>query len=275
MAGTTASGQDFAHLANSRDFSFLDSQPLPSPIPQLATQPIALQMVEGSVRPRPRGRGTTSSSVLSTPMPASSSKGKQKASLPSFITPTAPGPPDDPWMYLRNLACQTLVRAFDNSFCTEANFDAISSMLNAAAPPLLRHLDTWEELPLETVQFLAQVRGITRFLQQFTNKSISANVSRLASQLPKSRKPIVLLSPEFQIPAAPVKIKSMAELMADSSDEEDAPVPDNNDDDDAQAESDEAEQPPPPRKRAKLTSRVDDDFEEGETEQEAPDPPPK
>jgi hypothetical protein len=67
----------------------------------------------------------------------------------------------------------------------------------------------------------------------------------------------------------------MAELMADSSDEEDAPVPDNNDDDDAQAESDEAEQPPPPRKRAKLTSRVDDDFEEGETEQEAPDPPPK
>ncbi|KAJ7231001.1 hypothetical protein C8J57DRAFT_1251422 [Mycena rebaudengoi] len=275
MAGTTASGQDFAHLANSRDFSFLDSQPLPSPIPQLATQPVALQMVEGNVRPRPRGRGAASSSVLSTPTPASSSKGKQKAGLPSFITPTAPGPPDDPWMYLRNPACQTLVRAFDNSYCTEANLDAISSMLNAAAPPLLRHLDTWEELPLETVQFLAQVRGITRFLQQFANKSLSANVSRLASQLPKSRKPIVLLSPEFQIPAAPIKIKSMAELMADSSDEEDAPVPDNNDDDDAQAESDEAEQPPPPRKRAKLTSRVDDDFEEGETEQEAPDPPPK
>ncbi|KAJ7278109.1 hypothetical protein C8J57DRAFT_1503019 [Mycena rebaudengoi] len=232
-------------------------------------------MVEGNVRPRPRGRGAASSSVLSTPTPASSSKGKQKAGLPSFITPTAPGPPDDPWMYLRNPACQTLVRAFDNSYCTEANLDAISSMLNAAAPPLLRHLDTWEELPLETVQFLAQVRGITRFLQQFANKSLSANVSRLASQLPKSRKPIVLLSPEFQIPAAPIKIKSMAELMADSSDEEDAPVPDNNDDDDAQAESDEAEQPPPPRKRAKLTSRVDDDFEEGETEQEAPDPPPK
>ncbi|KAJ7276057.1 hypothetical protein C8J57DRAFT_1224189 [Mycena rebaudengoi] len=247
MAGTTASGQDFTHLANSRDFSFLDSQPLPSPIPQLATQPVALQMVEGTVHPRPHSRGAASSSVLSTPTPASSSKGKQKASLPSFITPTAPGPPDDPWMYLCNPACQTLVRAFDNSFCMEANFDAISSMLNAAALPLLRHLDTWEELPLETVQFLAQ---------QFANKSISANVSRLASQLPKSRKPIVLLSPEFQIPAASIKIKSMAELMADSSDEEDAPVPDNHDDDDAQAESDEAEQPPPPRKRAKLTSRT-------------------
>jgi hypothetical protein len=138
MAGTTASGQDFAHLANSRDFSFLDSQPLPSPIPQLATQPFALQMVEGNVRPRPRGRGAASSSVLSTPTPASSSKGKQKAGLPSFITPTAPGPPDDPWMYLRNPACQNLVRAFDNSYCTEANLDAISSMLNAAAPPLVR-----------------------------------------------------------------------------------------------------------------------------------------
>ncbi|KAJ7270364.1 hypothetical protein C8J57DRAFT_1227014 [Mycena rebaudengoi] len=265
MTGTTASGQDFAHLANSRDFSFLDSQPLPSPISQLATQPIHLQMVEGNVRPRPRSRGAASSSVLSTPTAASSSKGKQKAGLPSFITPTAPGPPDDPWMYLRNPACQTLVCAFDNSFCTEANFDAISSMLNAAAPSLLRHLDTWDELPLETVQFLAQ----------FSNKSVSANIGCLASQLPKSRKPIVLLSPEFQIPAAPVKIKSMAELMDDSSDEEDTPVPDNNNNDDAQAESDEAEQPPPPRKRAKLMSRVDDDFEEGETEQEAPNPPPK
>ncbi|KAJ7281688.1 hypothetical protein C8J57DRAFT_1219525 [Mycena rebaudengoi] len=277
MAGTTASGQDFAHLANSRDFSFLDSQPLPSPILQLATQPVRPQMVEGNVRPHPRGRGAASSSVLSTPTPTFSSKGKQKAGLPSFITPTAPGPPDhdDPWMYLHNPACQTLVRAFDNSFCTEANFDAISSMLNAAAPSLLRHLDTWDELPLETVQFLAQVCGITRFLQQFADKSVSANVSRLASQLPKSRKPIVLLSPEFQIPATPVKIKSMAELMADSSDKEDAPVPDNNNNNDAQAESDEAEQPPPLRKRAKLTSRVDDDFEEGETEQEAPDPPPK
>ncbi|KAJ7223792.1 hypothetical protein C8J57DRAFT_1253355 [Mycena rebaudengoi] len=121
-------------------------------------------MVEGTGCPHPHGHGAASSLVLSTPTPASLSKGKQKAGVPSFITPTAPGPPGDPWAYL----CNTL-----------------------------RHLNTWDELPPETVQFLAQ--------------SMSANIGHLVSQLPKSRKPIVLL-PEFQIPAAPVKIKLMAFL---------------------------------------------------------------
>ncbi|KAJ7292027.1 hypothetical protein C8J57DRAFT_1212437 [Mycena rebaudengoi] len=114
--------------------------------------------------------------------------------------------------------------ALANAFCTEANFNVICSMLDAAAPALLCHLNTWEELPPETVQFLAQVRGVARFLQQFADKSVSANINSLASKLPKPRRPIVLLPPEFQIPIAPVKIKT-AELMEDSSDEEDTPVP--------------------------------------------------
>ncbi|KAJ7243704.1 hypothetical protein C8J57DRAFT_1243305 [Mycena rebaudengoi] len=277
-AAMAASGHDDASLAKSAAWSFLDPQPPRSLLLPLATHSTSSAMAPANVRLQPRGLTAAPSS---SPTPLAKGKGK---SVASTLTPvaTAPGPPTDPWIYLRKDECRALMPVLDTAFCdTEDNHPEVVRLLEAASTPLLKHLSTWTSVPPDTAQFLAQLRRAVVFALQI--KPASSKLKTLKDRLPKKLPSHTLLTSSFVIPAEPRRIKPMAELSFSSDEEEDDDADDTNlaeppadPDDQPEPPADdkpevvEEEESPRPKKRKRANPLPDDDYEDEPAELSMP-----
>ncbi|KAJ7239336.1 hypothetical protein C8J57DRAFT_1246068 [Mycena rebaudengoi] len=182
------------------------------------------------LRPKPRGLTAAPSS---SPTPTTKGKGKS-FTLTSTPVATAPGPPTDPWIYMRNDECRALMPVLDTAFCdTEDNHPEVVRLLEAASTPLLKHLSTWTSVPPDTAQFLAQLRRAVVFALQI--KPASRKLKILKERLPK-------------------KLPSRT-LLTSSTDE---------------PEVVEEEESPHPKKRKRANPLPDDDYEDEPAELSTP-----
>jgi hypothetical protein len=130
-----ASGHDDASLAKSAAWSFLDPQPPRSLLLPLATHSTSSAMAPANVRPKPRG---LTAAPASSPTPTAKGKGKS-FTLTSTPVATAPGPPTDPWIYMRNDECRAVTQVLDLAFCdAEDNHSEVVRLLEDASTPLVR-----------------------------------------------------------------------------------------------------------------------------------------
>ncbi|KAJ7236999.1 hypothetical protein C8J57DRAFT_1247497 [Mycena rebaudengoi] len=276
-AAMAASGHDDKSLAKSAAWSFLDPQPPTPLLLSLATHSNASAMAPTNARPKPR---SLTAAPSSSPTPLAKGKGKSIASTSTPVA-TAPGPPTDPWIYLRNDECRALMPILDTIFCdTENNHLEVIRLLEAASTPLLKHLSTWMSVPPDTAQFLAQLRHAVVFALQI--KPASSKLKILKDRLPKKLPLRTLLTSSFVILAEPCRIKTMAELSF-SSDKEDNDTDDSNL---AEPPADLDDQPEPPaddepevveeeellrpKKRKRTNPLPDDDYEDEPAELSTP-----